>query len=68
MSCGNANQTDGGMVRYAKKLKSRNFRVTWLSVMNRLSFKVELRRIESFCSVSLDEAKHYVFRHSPSCI
>jgi hypothetical protein len=47
-----ASQTDGGMVRYPKKLKSRNFFVTWLSVMNKLSFKVELRRIESVTAPS----------------
>jgi hypothetical protein len=52
MSFGITTQTDGGMVRYPKKLKRRNFLVTWLIVMNKLSFSVELRRIESVTASS----------------
>ena len=52
MSVGIANQTDGGMARYGR-IKRRNFRVTWLIVMNILSFREELRNTESFTSGSL---------------
>jgi hypothetical protein len=43
---------DGGMVKYPKKLENRNFLVIWLIVKNKLSFRVELRKIESITAPS----------------